>query len=112
MRGQFRINVLHPRRGNFSKPEIQKEIGKKFNITDTQKIFIYGFCTYGQRFSGLGLIYDKLEDAIRYVPNHRSLKNEIHDFETNTKKITKKREQKICGLMQRKKKLFSHTFHP
>ena len=43
LRRRFQIHVLHPRRGNLSKPEIQKEIGKKFGITNTQKIFIYGF---------------------------------------------------------------------
>ena len=82
LRRQFQINVLHPRRGNLSKPEIQKEIGKKFNIDDTQQISIFGFRTYGKISSGFGLIYDKLEDAIKYEPNRRLLKNIIHDFGT------------------------------
>ena len=46
---QFQINVLHPWRGNLCKPEIQKEIGKKFKITHTQKIFIYGSHIYRKR---------------------------------------------------------------
>ena len=103
LRRWFQINVLHPRRGNVSKPEIQKEIGKKFNITDTQKIFIYFFCTYGQRSSGFGLVYDKLEDAIKYEPNHRLLKNRIHDVGSNTQKNIDKRAKKIRGVIPRKK---------
>ena len=47
LRRRFQIHVLHPRRGYLSKPEIPKEIGKKFGITGTQQIFIYGFRTYG-----------------------------------------------------------------
>ena len=62
LRHQFQIHVLHLGRGNLSKPKFQKEIGKKCGITDTQKIFIYGFRTYGQRSSSLGLVYYKLED--------------------------------------------------
>ena len=46
LRCRFQIHVLHPRRGNLSKPKIQMEIGKKFDIADTQRIFIYGFRTY------------------------------------------------------------------
>ena len=86
LRRRFQINVLHPGRGNIFKPEIHKEIGKKFNIFDTQTIFIYGFRTYGQRSSSFGLIYDKLEDAIKYEPNHMFLKTGIHDFGTHIKK--------------------------
>ena len=85
LRRRFQINVLHLGRGNLCKPEIQKEVGNKFNIGDTQKIFIYGFCTYGKRSSSFGLLYDNLEDAMKYEPKHRLLKNKIHDFGKNTK---------------------------
>ena len=84
IRCQFQINVLHHGRGNISKPEIQKEIGKKFRITHTQKIFVYVFCTYAQRSSGFGLIYEKLDNAINYEPNQSFLKNEICDFSSKT----------------------------
>ena len=86
LRRRFQIHVLHPGRGNLSKPEIQKEIGKKFGITGTQQIFIYGFRTYVQRSSGFRLVYDKLEGAIKYEPNHRLLKNRIHGIGKNTQK--------------------------
>ena len=86
-------------------------MGKKYNITDTQKIFIYGFPTYGKRSSGSVLIYDKLEDAIKYEPNHRLLKNTIHDFVTNTNKNTEKRANKFVVSCQ-KERVLSHSFHP
>ena len=106
MRRRFQIHVLHRRRGNLSKPEIQKEIGKKFGITGTQQIFIYGFHTYGQRYSGFGLVYDKLEDAIKYEPNHRLVKNGIRDLGKNTPKNIEKKAKKIHGVMPRKKNSF------
>ena len=43
LRRRFQIHVLHPGRGNLSKPEIQKEIGKKFGITDTKKYIFMDF---------------------------------------------------------------------
>ena len=103
LRRRFQIHVLYPGRGNLSIPKIQKKIGNKFGITDTQKIFIYGFCTYGQRSPGFGLVYEKLEDAIKYEPNHRLLKNRIHDVGSNTQKNIDKRAKKIRGVMPRKK---------
>ena len=93
LRRQFQINVLHHGRGNLSKPESQKEIWKKFDITDTQKIIIYSFCTYRQRSSSFGLVYDKLEDAIKYEPNHKLVKNGIHDLGKKTQKNTEKKSK-------------------
>ena len=111
LRRWFQINVLHPERAHISKPEIQKEIGKKFNITDTQKISIYGFPTYGKRSSCSVLIYDKLEDAIKYEPNHRLLKYKIHDVGSNTQKNIDKRANKFVVSCQ-KERVLSHSFHP
>ena len=105
LRRRFQIHILHPGRGNLSKPEIQKEIGKKFGITGTQQIFIYGFRTYGQISSGFGLVYEKLEDVIKYEPNHRLVKNGIRDLGKKTQKNTEKKEKKIRGVMPRKKKV-------
>ena len=102
LRRRFQIHVLHPRRGNLSKPKIQKEIGKKFDIIGTQQIFIYGFRTYGQRSPSFGLVYDNIEDAIKYEPNHRLVKNGIRDLGNKTQKNSEKKAQKIRGVMPRK----------
>ena len=104
LRCRFQIHVLHPGRGNLSKPEIQKEIGKKFGITGTQQIFIYGFRTYGQISSGFGLVYDKLEDAIKYEPNHRLVKNGIRDLSKKTQKNTEKKSKENSWCHAKKKK--------
>ena len=112
LRRRFQIHVLHPGRGNLSKPEIQKEIGKKFGITGTQQIFIYGFHMYGQRSSGFGLVYDKLEDAIKYEPNHRLVKNGIRDLGKKTQKNTEKKAKKIRGVMPRKKEVVDPLSSP
>ena len=112
LRLRFQIHVLHPRRGNLSKPEIQKEIGKKFGITGTQQIFIYGFRTYGQRSSGFGLVYDKLEDAIKYEPNHRLVKNKIRDLGKKPRKILKKKQGKFVVSCQENKKIVEPLSSP
>ena len=112
LRRRFHIHVLHPGRRNLSKPEIQKEIGNKFGITSTQQIFIYGFHTYGQRSSSFGLVYDKLEDAIKYEPNHRLVKNGIHDLGKKTQKNTGKKNKENPWFHAKKiKRLFSHSHH-
>ena len=97
---------------NLSKPEIQKEIGKKFGITGTQQIFIYGFRTYGQRSLGFWLVYDKLEDAMKYEPNHRLVKNEMHDLGKKTKKNTEKKSKENPWCHAKKIRiLFNHSHH-
>ena len=103
LRRRFQIHVLHPGRGNLSKPEIQKEVGKKIGITGTQQIFIYGFRTYGQRYSGFGLVYENLEDAIKYEPNHRLVKNGIRDLGKKTQKNIEKKQRKFVVSCQEKK---------
>ena len=103
LRRRFQINVLHLGRGILSKPKLQEEIARKFKIIDTQNIFIFGFCTYDQRSSSFGLIYDKVEDAIKYEPKCRLLKNGIHDPKEKSIQSSVKRPKKIYGVMLRKK---------
>ena len=62
---------------------------------------MYGFLTSGQRSSSFGLVYDKLEDAIKYEPNHRLVKNGIRDL-----------GKKIRGVMPRKKKVVEPLSSP
>ena len=46
-RRQFQIHVVHPRRGNLSRPKLKEEFARKFDVSDTQTIFISSFETKG-----------------------------------------------------------------
>ena len=48
------------------------------------------------------MVYDKLEDAIKYEPKHRLVKNRIRDLGKKTQKNTEKKAKKIRGVMPRK----------
>ena len=63
-RRQFQIHVIHPRRGNLSRPELKQELARKFNVSDTQTIFISGFQTKAPFSKGFGIIYDNIEDVL------------------------------------------------
>ena len=103
LRRRFQIHVIHPRHGNLSNPEIKEEIAKKFKVVDQQTIFVFGFRTYGFRSSGFGVVYDKLEDAIKYEPSRRLVKNGIHGGAKKSINDSKDRCKKIRGVKNRKK---------
>ena len=48
LRCHFKINVLHPGRGNISKHKIQKDIGKELNIVDTKNYLFLVFVHMGK----------------------------------------------------------------
>ena len=50
----------------------------------------------------LGWYMTKLDDAIKYEPNHRLVKNGVRDLGKKTKKNTGKKAKKIRGVMPRK----------
>ena len=70
-RRQFQIHVIHPGRGNLSRLELKEELARKFNVSDTQTIFISGFQTKAPFSKGFSIIYDNIEDAIKHEPKHR-----------------------------------------
>ena len=63
----------------FRKQKFKRRLGRNLALLIHKK-FIYDFQTCGQRSSGFGLVYDKLEDAIKYEPNHRLVKSGIRDL--------------------------------
>ena len=66
---------------------------------------VFGFRTYGQRSSGFGVAYDKLEDALKYEPTRRLAKNGLHGVENKILKDSKLRCKKIRGVKNRKKQM-------
>ena len=103
-RRQFQIHVIHPRRGNLSRPELKQELARKFNVSDTQTIFISGFQTKDPFSKGFGIIYDNIEDAMKHEPKHRLAQNGLKaHVEKNTKEC-KNRAKNIRGIKTTNKK--------
>ena len=51
------------------------------------------------------MVHVKIEDAIKYEPNYRLVKNGIRDLGKKTQKNTEKKAKKIRGVMPRKKNI-------
>jgi len=102
-RRQFQIHVIHPGRGNLSRPELKEELARKFNVSDTQTIFISGFQTKASFSKGFGIIYDSVEDALKYEPKHRLAQNGLKADVDKTTKESKNRAKKIRGIKTTKK---------
>ena len=74
-RRQFQIHVIYPGTTNLYKPKLKQELASKFNVSNTQAIFISSFKTKGPFSKGFGIIYDSIDDALQHEPKHRLIKN-------------------------------------
>ena len=95
---QFQIHVIHPGRGNLSRPEIKEELARKFNVANKQTIFIFGFQTKPPFSKGFGIIYDNIEDALKHEPTHRLAQNGLKSHVVKTTKESTTRAKKIVVL--------------
>lgn len=101
-RRQFQIHVIHPGTANHSRIELKQELASKFNVSNTQTIFISSFKTKGPFSKGFGIIYDSIDDALQHEPKHRLVKNglkanvekPIHESKNRAKKIAILKPQK------------------
>ena len=74
-RRQFQIYVIHAGTTNFSKPDLKQELASKFNVSNTQTIFISSFKTKVLFSKGFDIIYDSIDDALQHEPKHQLVKN-------------------------------------
>ena len=102
-RRQFQIHVIHPGRGNLSRPKLKEELARRFDVLDTQTIFISSFQTKSPFSTGFGIIYDSVEDALKCEPKHRLAKNGFKVHVDKTTKESKNRAKKIRGNKTTKK---------
>ena len=97
-RRQFQIHVIHPGRGNLSKPELNEELARKIDVSDTQTISISSFKTKAPFSKGFGIIYDSVDDALKFEPKHRLAKNGLKAHVDKTTKKSRNRAKKIYGI--------------
>ena len=97
-RRQFQIHVIHPGTANLSRKKLKQELASKFNVSNTQTIFISSFKTKGPFSKGFGVIYDSIDDALQHEPKHRLVRNGMKANAENPIHESKNRENKFCNI--------------
>ena len=80
------------------RPELKEELARKFNVSDTQTIFISGFQTKAPFSKGFGILYDYIEDAMTHDPKHWLAQNGLKAHVNKTIKECKNRAKKVHGI--------------
>ncbi|KAL6221455.1 hypothetical protein ACLB2K_009206 [Fragaria x ananassa] len=106
-RKQFVIDVLHPGRPNVSKAELKEKLARMYEVKDTNAIFVFKFRTHfgGGKSTGFGLIYDSVENAKKFEPKYRLIRNGLDTKVTKSRKQIKERKnraKKIRGVKKTK----------
>ena len=103
-RRQFQIHVIHLGTTNLSWPELKQELASKFNVSNTQTIFISSFKTKGPFSKGFNIIYDSIDDALQHEPKHRLVKNGMKSNVEKHIHESKNRANKIRNIKTPKEK--------
>ncbi|KAG7988287.1 hypothetical protein I3843_03G180800 [Carya illinoinensis] len=87
-RKQFIIDVLHRERPNVSKAELQEKLSRMHELKDPNSIFVFKFQTHfgGGKSTSFGLIYGSVENAKKYKPKYRLIRNGL---DTKVEKLRK-----------------------
>ncbi|KAI3506772.1 hypothetical protein L1887_21336 [Cichorium endivia] len=106
-RKQFVIDVLHPGRPNVSKAELKEKLARMYEVKDPNAIFVFKFRTHfgGGKSTGFGLIYDSVENAKKYEPKYRLVRNGLDTKIEKSRKQLKERKnraKKIRGVKKTK----------
>ncbi|KAB5556344.1 hypothetical protein DKX38_007253 [Salix brachista] len=102
-RKQFIIDVLHPGRANVSKAELKEKLGNLYEVKDQNTIFVFKFRTHfgGGKSTGFGLIYDTVDNAKKYEPKYRLIRNGLATKIEKSRKQMKERKnrsKKVRGV--------------
>ena len=103
-RRQFQIHVIHPGIANLSRLKLKQELASKFNVSNTQTIFISSFKTKGPFSKGFNIIYDSKDDTLQHEPKHRLFKNGMKANVENPIHESKNRAKKIRNIKTPKTK--------
>ncbi|OMO62268.1 Zinc finger, PHD-type [Corchorus capsularis] len=106
-RKQFIIDVLHPGRPNVSKAELKEKLARMYEVKDPNAIFVFKFRTHfgGGKSTGFGLIYDSVENAKKYEPKYRLIRNGLDTKVEKSRKQMKERKnrsKKVRGVKKTK----------
>ncbi|KAF2298506.1 hypothetical protein GH714_023863 [Hevea brasiliensis] len=114
-RKQFIIDVLHPGRPNVSKVYldnldfcgVKEKLASLYEVKDPNTIFVFKFRTHfgGGKSTGFGLIYDSVENAKKYEPKYRLIRNGLDTKVEKSRKQLKERKnraKKVRGVKKTK----------
>ncbi|KAK7258729.1 hypothetical protein RIF29_24311 [Crotalaria pallida] len=106
-RKQFIVDVLHPGRANVSKAELKEKLARMYDVKDPNSVFVFKFRTHfgGGKSTGFGLIYDSVENAKKYEPKYRLIRNGLDTKVEKSRKQMKERKnraKKIRGVKKTK----------
>ncbi|KAF8394400.1 hypothetical protein HHK36_020608 [Tetracentron sinense] len=101
------IDVLHPGRPNVSKAELKEKLARMYEVKDQNAIFVFKFRTHfgGGKSTGFGLVYDSVENAKKYEPKYRLIRNGLDTKVEKSRKQMKERKnrtKKIRGVKKTK----------
>ncbi|KAK9280723.1 hypothetical protein L1049_003611 [Liquidambar formosana] len=104
---KYVIDVLHPGQPNVSKAELKDRLAKIYEVKDPNAIFVFKFRTHfgGGKSTGFGLIYDSVENAKKYEPKYRLIRNGLDTKVEKSRKQMKERKnrsKKIRGVKKTK----------
>ncbi|KAL6978538.1 ribosomal protein S24A [Sarracenia purpurea var. burkii] len=104
-RKQFIIDVLHPGRPNVSKAELKEKLARMYDVKDPNAIFVFKFRTHfgGGKSTGFGLIYDSVENAKKYEPKYRLIRNGLDTKVAKSRKQMKERKNRTMKIRGVKK---------
>ena len=108
-RRQFVLDVYHPQTASVSRVQLKKLVAQKFGCSE-QTVITFGFKTKfgGGKSSGFGLIYDSVDQLMKFESKVRLVRNGYTQPKVKKGRRLKKEEKnkgkKLFGTKKDKKK--------
>ncbi|XP_074365210.1 small ribosomal subunit protein eS24z-like [Apium graveolens] len=104
-RKQFVVDVIHPGRPNIPKGELKQRIATMYDVRDPNSIIVFNFRNHfgGGKSTGFGLIYDSVENAKKFEPKYRLIRNGLLSKTDKSRKQLKERKNRAKKLRGVKK---------
>ncbi|KAG6501902.1 hypothetical protein ZIOFF_041786 [Zingiber officinale] len=98
---------MSPRLVFLIRAELKEKLANLYEVKDPNTIFVFKFRTHfgGGKSTGFGLIYDTLENAKKYEPKYRLIRNGLATKVEKSRKQMKERKnrtKKIRGVKKTK----------
>jgi len=95
-RRQMVVDVLHPGRATVSKQELREKLARMYKTTP-DVVFAFGYKTNfgGGKTTGFALIYDTLDNAKKFEPKYRLVRNGLLTREKTARKQRKEKKNRV-----------------
>ena len=98
------MDVLHPGRATVSKQELREKLARMYKTTP-DLVFAFGYKTNfgGGKTTGFALIYDSMDNAKKFEPKYRLVRNGLLTREKTARKQRKERKNRMKKVRGTKK---------